>query len=98
VLERRSSEIHSRSSFAQLNLNRRISTMIAYATITTTRTFNTKAKVNRVIDLYLGLTTGNVRSMDFIAKKYGVAIPTVRNVLTLNGVAIRGRGRVAQNA
>ena len=65
----------------------------------TTRAFNTATKVQRAIDLYLGRNkNGTLRSMDYIAKTFGVAIPTVRNVLTLNGVTIRGRGRVAQNA
>jgi len=68
------------------------------ATITT-RAFNTPTKVQRAIDLYLGRNkNGTLRSMGYIAKTFGVAIPTVRNVLVLNGVAIRGRGRVAQNA
>jgi len=67
--------------------------------IATTRAFNTPAKVRRAVDLYLGLNkNGTRRSMDYIAKTFGVAIPTVRNVLTINGVEIRGRGRVAQNA
>jgi hypothetical protein len=63
----------------------------------TTRTFNTPARIQRVIDLYTG-ANGPLRSMDFIAKKYGTTTVSVRNALVANGVAIRGRGRVAQNA
>jgi len=68
------------------------------STITTTRAFPTAAKIARVIDLYLGRKNGTVRSMGYIGKTFGVAVPTVRNALVANGVAIRGRGRVAQNA
>ena len=64
----------------------------------TTRIFNTPALIRNVIALYLGTGRKNVRSMDFIALKYGTTVESVRRALTLNGVAIRGRGRVAQNA
>ena len=80
----------------------------------TTRTFNTPALIRAVIALYLGITVADVnftggtvnrtkairplRSMDFIAKKYGTTTVSVRHALVSNGVEIRGRGRVAANA
>lgn len=65
----------------------------------TTRIFDTVPIARDAVNLY----TGNgrlkgVRSMAFIAAKYNTTVESVRRILTLNGVAIRGRGRVAQNA
>ena len=65
--------------------------------INTTRVFSTISRAQNVIDLYMGSTNGRVRSMEFIAEKYGTTIASVRRLLVANGVTIRGRGRVAQS-
>jgi intergrase/recombinase len=62
----------------------------------TTRVFNTINRAQNAIDLYLGSKDGRVRSMELIAQKYGTTVASVRRILVVNGVTIRGRGRVAQ--
>ena len=83
-----------------MNTSNRNNTVVR-SNIVTTRTFNTPAKVNCVINAYLGYgLNGSIRvkSMETIALDFGTTVASVRRLLVANGITIRGRGRVAQNA